>query len=207
MQTPADSVQFWYNWDIISNFRGRSQFLSRKSTGFYFLFLFSLFSPYAHLISVASEITLLGARQIYLFTYLKTTHPLFFILATGTQFCSHIKYILSVAFRVLLQWLLLQLAGVLTLVTFHLFPSCLFIRCLLCFSRPTESCFHVTSNFSTQYWFSLKSWWTQVALVQLLCLHSCLHQSWLLCSDSCPALTTAWQLVFNNTDWCWLMLP
>lgn len=92
-----------------------------KVPGFILYFLFSLFSPYAHPIFIASEITLMGARKIYLFTYLKPT-PQFFILATGTQFCSHIEYVLSVAFTVLLQWLLLQLAGVLTLVTFHLFP-------------------------------------------------------------------------------------
>lgn len=177
-----------------------------KVPGFILYFLFSLFSPYAHPIFIASEITLMGARKIYLFTYLKPT-PHFHLGHWNSilqsywihSFCG-IHSASAVAAS--------PVGWSVDPCDFSLVSFCLFIRCLLCFSRPAVSCFHVTSNFSTQYWFSsLKLWWTQVPLVQPLCLHSCLHQSWLLCSDSCTALTTARQLVFNNADWSWLMLP
>lgn len=53
---------------------------------------------------------------------------------------------------------------------FSLVPLFLFIRCLLCFSRPSVACFHTADCFST--FSSERPWQTHIVVVPLLCFQT-----------------------------------
>lgn len=142
----------------------------------------------------------LDGKHIYLFTYLANTIPQFFtILAIGTYFCSHVEYVLSACVQspaagiILLGW---------PFCVFSLVPLFVFIRCLLCFSRPSAACCHVTYCFST---FSSDEAMMDTSCngLSLVFSDNCLHHSRFLCGSNCTAQTTVRQLVFYKSGSCW----
>lgn len=134
------------------------------------------------------------------YTYLlKQQHnsPIFITLAVGTYFCSHVEHMhcescCSDLFPGLLGW---------PFCAFSLVPLFLCIRCLLCFSRPSVACFHVTYCFST---FLSHEAVMDTSCSALSCFQITVFTVFcLFCNSNCTVLAAVRQRMFYNSGSSW----